>query len=1433
MGGTLPATDASVSTVAPTWTPGVTNTVAATPLLTKRVMDQFIGGLTQTSLAYATDDVVTNQRQPLLAWVSPPLAAQTIAQQVITLRGATSASNTSSVFSISWVLAVWRPGTGALVGRVYDGVSLGVASATAGTSQAVVTVATTSGNTTAVTAQDGDVLVLEIWRSAAVQSMAASYTNTVQYDGQNEASTSNNASHIEFTNNVTLAAPTTIALRGTTWGNGQDAAWVVTLPSGTTDGDFVVVALMSAGGTPVTVPAPAGWTRFLTTITASSYLAMYTAPFSASLTLTFAAAGASTTTPWVCSSYTPPTAGQAIEVDGTPVGVVTATSDATLLTGAPTTGSVAGDYEVLAYGIASSVAFAAVAAGSTIDRLQVIGPSLFTSAIMGHNNTASLPATTTVTAFNHTLTSSYANKAGVGLLLRAVVALSYRNLVGSAAGVATVSVTISRRRALSVSSTGVATASGTVSKTTPGGGGPLFSDDFNRANGALGGNWVGTTGTAEILSNQVRINGSGVVLAVNTTSLGTVDYEVKVDLTQSTLVSGVDAAFGLVVRYVDANNFYNLQVQGTSSGRDYALFRVQGGSYNELGRFVFGTANADPVSITLRCHGSVLVVYVNGTERLYARDATHTTGGFALYGYNASSVTGHRFDNVVVNGLVGIGDGPVFTHLVNQYLTIRESGGAEVANLGVGSAPYSVVGLIRLSGDGFRGFFQNGKGTGGSGGDGFWTGVDGGQQIYVNIGPSGAAHTTSVVPINQWALFAVVVRGAAAQSSYVYNFNTATWQRTHDTAGNPPVAATGFGRIGNYNDALGDAFSEWLDGDLAWVGLWAADLSDGGATTPTSLVTFVNNGPWTRKADTDCRFFVALDQNITNLLDEAGGATASGRYALENTVPIGFITAFPNPRPTGGGPTYKNLTGSTAGVGAVTVQIVAKRSLTASSVGIAVASASVKTKRALVASAAGVTTLSVQISKKRALIATSVGVATVSVAINRKRALASSVAGIAVATATASRSRPLVAASVGISSASGVVTKRLSVTYKDVTGAASGSATTTVTIIRGKSLTASAAGTAATTATTSRRRALTASSAGVASVTVSIRRTRLLAASASGLATVSVALNAKRRITASATGVAVSNALLSKFVFGYQDLIASASGTASTAAAIVRKRALAASSVGVSSVIVAISRKRALTASVVGVATVAVTIRRVRTLAATSVGVATTGATVRARRAITGSATGASVSNAVISKFVFGYKDLFVNIGGVATTSATIVRRRALSATSSGLTSVAAFIGRGRRLVAASVGSSSVSVQLRVKRSLAAIANGSATANAVLSFTPATYGDLIGSIAGVATVSVAISRKRRLVASSAVGRATASGTIGKIRSTAITSPGPDIVYSQYVVPVIYKADHLVPYVYQKPPATEPMPVITSSKNLVPYLYSPDAMVPNIVWSEEV
>lgn len=946
---------------------------------------------------------------------------------------------------------------------------------------------------------------------------------------------------------------------------------------------------------------------------------------------------------------------------------------------------------------------------------------------------------------------------------------------------------------LTATSAGIATASGTVSKTTPGGGGPLFSDDFNRANGALGGNWVGTTGTAEILSNQARINGSGVVLAVNTTALGTVDYEVKVDLTQSTLVSGVDAAFGLVVRYVDANNFYNLQVQGTSSGRDYALFRVQGGSYNELGRFVFGTANADPVSITLRCHGSVLVVYVNGVERLYARDATHTTGGFALYGYNASSVTGHRFDNVVVNGLVGIGDGPVFTHLVNQYLTIRESGGAEVANLGVGSAPYSVVGLIRLSGDGFRGFFQNGKGTGGSGGDGFWTGVDGGQQIYVNIGPSGAAHTTSVVPINQWALFAVVVRGAAAQSSYVYNFNTATWQRTHDTAGNPPVAATGFGRIGNYNDALGDAFSEWLDGDLAWVGLWAADLSDGGATTPTSLVTFVNNGPWTRKADTDCRFFVALDQNITNLLDEAGGATASGRYALENTVPIGFITAFPNPRPTGGGPTYKNLTGSTAGVGAVTVQIVAKRSLTASSVGIAVASASVKTKRALVASAAGVTTLSVQISKKRALIATSVG----------------------------------------ISSASGVVTKRLSVTYKDVTGAASGSATTTVTIIRGKSLTASAAGTAATTATTSRRRALTASSAGVASVTVSIRRTRLLAASASGLATVSVALNAKRRIAASATGVAVSNALLSKFVFGYQDLIASASGTASTAAAIVRKRALAASSVGVSSVIVAISRKRALTASVAGVATVAVTIRRVRTLAATSVGVATTGATVRARRAITGSATGASVSNAVISKFVFGYKDLFVNIGGVATTSATIVRRRALSATSSGLTSVAAFIGRGRRLVAASVGSSSVSVQLRVKRSLAAIANGSATANAVLSFTPATYGDLIGSIAGVATVSVAISQKRLLVASSAVGRATASGTIGKIRSTAITSPGPDIVYSQYVVPVIYKADHLVPYVYQKPPATEPMPVITSSKNLVPYLYSPDAMVPNIVWSEEV
>ena len=205
VGGTLPASTASVSATAPTWTPGQTNSTAATPLLTNRVADAAIGTVAQTNLAYQTDNVTTGQRQPLLAWVSEPLKAQTFpAGQAIGYFLAGSESAAQSEFFVTAVIAVWRPSNGTLVGRIHDGPSAGGATAEPGTTQTALSYTASGALVNAVTCQQGDVLVIELWRAFTAQTMATAYTNIIYYDGRVEGSITDNAAYIEFATDVAL-----------------------------------------------------------------------------------------------------------------------------------------------------------------------------------------------------------------------------------------------------------------------------------------------------------------------------------------------------------------------------------------------------------------------------------------------------------------------------------------------------------------------------------------------------------------------------------------------------------------------------------------------------------------------------------------------------------------------------------------------------------------------------------------------------------------------------------------------------------------------------------------------------------------------------------------------------------------------------------------------------------------------------------------------------------------------------------------------------------------------------------------------------------------------------------------------------------------------------------------------------------------------------
>lgn len=190
--GTLVGTTATVSATTPTY-------IGAAGNLSEE-MNGVISTAAQTSLTLAIPGNTTVPRSGLIArWYSSPIAGQTIGSQTITVSIAVQENNLDSNYQFTWVLAVWRPSNGTLVGRVWD--QLSAAAEPPSTSFAAVTVGT-GGSSTSVTCEFGDVLVLEAWRASSVTGATNTRNNLVGYDGTTEGGATNNAAYIEFANAI-------------------------------------------------------------------------------------------------------------------------------------------------------------------------------------------------------------------------------------------------------------------------------------------------------------------------------------------------------------------------------------------------------------------------------------------------------------------------------------------------------------------------------------------------------------------------------------------------------------------------------------------------------------------------------------------------------------------------------------------------------------------------------------------------------------------------------------------------------------------------------------------------------------------------------------------------------------------------------------------------------------------------------------------------------------------------------------------------------------------------------------------------------------------------------------------------------------------------------------------------------------------------------
>lgn len=204
--GTFPTGEQSSAT--PSW--------SATGAATLRTMNTTIG-TAQTSLS-GTSLANTSLQLPFMGFfVSPPLNGNQSVTAVFRLNVALTQSNTQMNLGqyLTTCLYVWRPSTGAVVGKLLDGPAdsiplNGVAPPSAASTEKV---DWGSYNTpaTMIMALDGDVLICEVW-PALLQGTAAAYTANFYFDGTTEnatlnATVSNHAAFLDFDDNLVFKSP--------------------------------------------------------------------------------------------------------------------------------------------------------------------------------------------------------------------------------------------------------------------------------------------------------------------------------------------------------------------------------------------------------------------------------------------------------------------------------------------------------------------------------------------------------------------------------------------------------------------------------------------------------------------------------------------------------------------------------------------------------------------------------------------------------------------------------------------------------------------------------------------------------------------------------------------------------------------------------------------------------------------------------------------------------------------------------------------------------------------------------------------------------------------------------------------------------------------------------------------------------------------------
>jgi hypothetical protein len=159
-------------------------------------------------------------------------------------------------------------------------------------------------------------------------------------------------------------------------------------------------------------------------------------------------------------------------------------------------------------------------------------------------------------------------------------------------------------------------------------------DDFNRADGSPGANWVQVSGTWTIVSNQLSSGSAGgIVILRAATAMATNDHYAQITIAATAAVS-----HGVWCR---GNSNITSGYLWRNDGTSWNLFSVVGGSFVSIGSFTAAAVAGDVAKV--QAQGSTIKGFVNGVQRVSVTDTAVATG--TSVGLRAESTNALRFDD--------------------------------------------------------------------------------------------------------------------------------------------------------------------------------------------------------------------------------------------------------------------------------------------------------------------------------------------------------------------------------------------------------------------------------------------------------------------------------------------------------------------------------------------------------------------------------------------------------------------------------------------------------------------------------------------------------------------------------------------------------------------------------------------------------------------